>query len=51
VLLRSIELWQGEKLGYSQPAAWENMQRILLEMGLLSSELDLTAAYDNRFIP
>jgi len=51
VLLRSIELWQAERMGYSEPAAWENMQRILLEMGLLSSELDLTAAYDNTFIP
>jgi len=51
VLLRSIELWQAERMGYSEPAAWENMQRILLQMGLLSSELDLTAAYDNSFIP
>lgn len=51
VLLRSIELWQAERMGYSEPAAWENMQHILLEMGLLGSELDLTAAYDNRFIP
>ncbi len=51
VLLRSIELWQGGKLGYSQPAAWENMQKILLQMGLLTEEQDLDAAYDNRFIP
>jgi len=51
VLLRSIALWQAERMGYSEPDAWENMQRILLQMGLLNSELDLTAAYDNRFIP
>jgi len=51
VLLRSIELWQAERMGYSEPAAWENMQRILLQMGLLNSELDLTAAYNNSFIP
>lgn len=51
VLKRSIELWQADRMGYSEPAAWENMQRILLQMGLLKSELDLTAAYDNRFIP
>jgi len=51
VLLRSIELWQADRLGYSDPAAWENMQRILLQMGLLEAELDLEAAYDNSFIP
>ena len=51
VLLNSIGLWQGERLGYSQPQAWENMQRILLQMGLLKEELDLSKAFDNRFIP
>ena len=51
VLLRSIELWQAERMGYSEPAAWENMQRILQQMGLLEAELDLEAAYDNSFIP
>lgn len=51
VLLRSIEHWQALRMGYSEPEAWENMQRILLQMGLLSEELDLGAAYDNRFIP
>lgn len=51
VLLSSIELWQAERPGFSEPAAWENMQRILLQMGLLKTELDLTTAYDNRFIP
>ncbi len=51
VLLNSIALWQGERLGYSQPLAWENMQRILLQMGLLEEELDLGKAYDNSFIP
>ena len=51
VLLNSIELWQGERLGYSQPQAWQNMQRILLQMGLLKEEHDLSKAYDNQFIP
>jgi len=51
VLLNSIALWQGQRMGYSEPAAWENMQRILLKMELLETELDLDKAYDNRFIP
>ena len=51
VLLNSIKLWQGARLGYSQPDAWQNMQRILLQMGLMHQEIDLEDAYDNRFIP
>jgi NitT/TauT family transport system substrate-binding protein len=51
VLRSSIELWRADRLGYSDPLAWENMQRILLQMGLLKTELDLNAAFDNSFIP
>jgi NitT/TauT family transport system substrate-binding protein len=51
VLRSSIELWQADRMGYSDPIAWENMQRVLLKMGLLKTELDLNMAFDNRFIP
>ncbi len=51
VLLNSIEQWQGERLGYSLPTAWQNMQRILLKMGLLKTEVDLNACFTNEFIP
>lgn len=51
VLLNSIEHWQAARPGYSNPEAWENMQRILLQMGLLTEEQDLTKAFDNQFIP
>ncbi len=51
VLINSIEQWQAPRLGYSNPDAWENMQRILLQMGLLKSNIDLDRAFDNRFIP
>jgi NitT/TauT family transport system substrate-binding protein len=51
VLLNSIDLWQAERMGYSNPQAWENMQNILLKMGLLTQEQDLSRAFDNQFIP
>jgi NitT/TauT family transport system substrate-binding protein len=38
-------------LGYSSPQSWENMQQVLLSMGLLSEPLDLDQAYTNEFIP
>jgi NitT/TauT family transport system substrate-binding protein len=50
VLDKSIAFWKAERLGYTAPQAWENMQAILLDMGLLSEELDLSKAYSNEYI-
>ncbi len=51
VLDTSLEQWQAERLGYSDPQAWANMQAVLLDMGLLTQELDLSKAFTNEFIP
>lgn len=51
VLAASIELWRAERLGYADPQAWENMQNVLLEMGLLTTPLDLNRAFTNEFLP
>ena len=50
VLATSITFWQAEVLGYSDPAAWENMLQVLLDMGLLSEPLDVSLAFTNAFI-
>ncbi|NOH12959.1 MAG: ABC transporter substrate-binding protein [Chloroflexi bacterium] len=50
VLAASIDFWVADMLGYSQPEAWENMQDVLLDMGLLNEPLDLDAAYTNEFV-
>jgi NitT/TauT family transport system substrate-binding protein len=49
ILTSTIDLWQVQKPGYSDPQAWENMQNLLLKMGLLKQPLDITKAYTNQF--
>lgn len=51
VLEVSIEQWKTERLGYSDPQAWENMQDVLLDMGLIAEPLDLSKAFTNEFVP
>ena len=51
VLETSIEQWKTDRLGYSDPQAWENMQKVLLDMGLINEKLDLNKAFTNEFIP
>lgn len=51
VLAATIALWQSERLGYSQPEAWETMQATLLAAGLLAAPQDLSQVYTNQFIP
>ena len=51
ILTTSIDLWRADRLGYSDPQAWENMQNILLEMKLIPTEMDLSKAFTNEFVP
>jgi NitT/TauT family transport system substrate-binding protein len=51
ILGTSIEMWRTSRPGYSDPASWENMQKVLLDMALYKEPLDLQKAYSNQFIP
>ena len=51
ILAESIILWQVDRPGYSDPTGWENMQNVLLDMGLLKSPLNLEEAFTNDFLP
>ena len=51
VLEASLPLWQAEQLGRTDPAAWQQTQDILIEMGLLDGPLpDLDETYSNEFV-
>jgi NitT/TauT family transport system substrate-binding protein len=51
VLLTSIEFWKADQLGYSDPTAWQNTEKVLLDMGSLKKSLDVSQAFSNGFIP
>lgn len=51
VLASSIETYQLDPAGHSNPAAWENMQTLLISMNLLQKSQDLGRAYSNDFLP
>jgi NitT/TauT family transport system substrate-binding protein len=50
VLNTSIQFWNTDLPGYSDPAAWQNTQQVLLDMGLLTSPLDLNKVFSNDFL-
>jgi NitT/TauT family transport system substrate-binding protein len=51
ILAESIKLWQTDRIGYSEPAGWINMQDVLLDMGLLTESQDLEKAFTNDLLP
>ena len=51
VLLTTVDLWDAERLGYSDLASWEAMRNTLVLMNILDdAEVDLEAAFTNRFV-
>jgi NitT/TauT family transport system substrate-binding protein len=51
ILTASIDLWKAPRLGFSDPQAWQNMQKVQQDIGLLAKPLDLTQAFTNQFVP
>lgn len=51
VLKTSIEFWQAERIGFSNPQAWENMNELLVKMELIPEPIDLSKAFTNEFVP
>jgi NitT/TauT family transport system substrate-binding protein len=51
VLITSIEFWETERIGQSDPQAWENMNDLLVKMGLIPEPIELDEAFTNQFVP
>jgi NitT/TauT family transport system substrate-binding protein len=51
ILKASIELWKADHLGFLQSSAWANMENILKTTGLIKTDLDVSQAYTNQFLP
>lgn len=51
ILLNSIELWDADRIGFSDLSSWQAMRDTLTLMGFLDdSDQDLPAAFTNQFI-
>ena len=50
ILRSSIQSWNTEMMGASDGNSWENMQTVLLEMGMLAEPQDLASAFTNSFL-
>ncbi|HLB47619.1 MAG TPA: ABC transporter substrate-binding protein [Anaerolineales bacterium] len=50
VLIASIDMWETANPGISDKARWETTQSVLLNMGLITSPLDVEQAFTNEFV-
>ncbi len=50
VLVESIKFWQGDRLGRSDRAAWEESQRFMRQIGLIDAEVDVETLFTNQFV-
>ncbi|MGC9333914.1 MAG: ABC transporter substrate-binding protein [Anaerolineae bacterium] len=52
ILTESLEFWWAPagELGYSNEADWRASQQIMIKMGLLAAESDVTQMFTNRFV-
>jgi NitT/TauT family transport system substrate-binding protein len=53
VLQETIPVWQPVAVssGHNDPATWQAMNTFMLQYGLLTSQLDVTQAYTNSYLP
>jgi NitT/TauT family transport system substrate-binding protein len=50
VLEAALRFWQAEKLGYSDPAAWQASLDFMREIGMVEGAVEVGQLYSNEFI-
>jgi NitT/TauT family transport system substrate-binding protein len=50
VLDETLKLWQAPVLGHTDPAAWDQTQQVLIDMGLLKAKLPDEQLFTNQFV-
>jgi len=50
VLEASMVLWRSDRLGVSDPQAWSDSAKFMLDTGLISSAVDVAKLYTNQFV-
>ncbi len=50
VLKESIKFWESDRLGYSDPSAWETSQEFMLQVGLVEMRTDVQEMFGNQFV-
>lgn len=51
ILNASIEDWKAQRIGYSDPQSWTNMNDLLVKMKLIPTPVELSKAFTNDFVP
>lgn len=50
VLDKTLEYWRANPLGHSDPAAWQTSHDFMRKAQLLDQDVDVSAAFTNRFV-
>jgi NitT/TauT family transport system substrate-binding protein len=50
ILTESLKFWRGNRLGYSDRAAWEESQRFMHQIGFIDTEVDMEKLFTNQFV-
>jgi NitT/TauT family transport system substrate-binding protein len=51
ILAATVPLWKSQHLGYVDQADWAASARFMKDAGFIKSEIDVTQAYTNKFVP
>jgi NitT/TauT family transport system substrate-binding protein len=51
VLAVSIDEWKTDKMGASSQSAWDSMEKVMQDMGLLPQAVDTKQVFSNDFLP